>query len=143
MIRRPIFCVRRRFAMSSGEWKPFLTVEVKGKPPYFDSGTDPKAMAHEQYPLVSALERAALAVAREETKATLEEGTDIRIEIDYRRKDYESARRVDAARIAGGVISVLTGVLYYSARDVREVSYREEPIGEDAVTGYTVRVFSR
>lgn len=129
--------------MSNGEWIHFLTISVKGRPPFFGPGTDPKDTVHVQYPLVQALERAAAEAARIELKNNIPSGTVIKLEITCKRFDYDSGERVNAPRIIGGISNVLQGVNFLTDKDIREVSYSEEALTNGASEGYEVGIYQR
>jgi hypothetical protein len=127
--------------MEESPWKHFITLRVSGKPPFFDSGIDPKGAAHVQYPLVTALEREARIAAAEGLQNTIPPHSPVRLEIHLTRHDYNSEHRVSAPRIIGGISSVLEGMIYFSDLEVREVSYEERKAEGNAKEGYEVRVY--
>lgn len=129
--------------MAENSWTHFATVEVKGKPPYTDSGVDPKTTAHTQYPLVQALEKEAKIEIKRVEINLVPEGDDVRLEISVKRFDYDSEFRVASSRISAGIVSVLQGVFYYDEKYVREVDYREEKIGSSEVDSYEIKVYHR
>ncbi|MCH8029242.1 MAG: hypothetical protein IH874_04850 [Candidatus Dadabacteria bacterium] len=129
--------------MPGGDWNHFISINVRGNPPSLSSGVDTKSTAHVQYPLVKALEREAAAAVIAETKNMISGGSHIRLKINYKRLDFNSESRTHTSLLIGGITNVLTGVLYHSEGDVREIEYSEESIGGSHVDSYEVKVYYR
>lgn len=127
--------------MEEAPWKHFITLRVSGKPPFYESGIDPKGTAHVQYPLVAAIEREARVAVAEALQNTIPPKSPIRLEISLTRHDYDSDHRVSAPRIIGGIANALEGMLYFSDLEVREVSYEERRAEGGTQEGYEVRVY--